>query len=89
MVTIFIHEACGNTANHLQIIYMYCDNFLYNIKFFLIQLTEISKISDLTPLATCPKLTRLDLRGNPVTKTADIQMELAELLPSLTDIFLW
>ncbi|KAK3518804.1 hypothetical protein QTP70_014890 [Hemibagrus guttatus] len=49
---------------------------------------QISKISDLSPLATCPKLTRLDLRGNPVTQADDIQAELAELLPSLTEFLL-
>ncbi|KAF7696283.1 geranylgeranyl transferase type-2 subunit alpha [Silurus meridionalis] len=49
---------------------------------------QISQISDLSPLATCPTLSRLDLRGNPVTKSANIQAELAELLPSLTDLLL-
>ncbi|KAJ8333308.1 hypothetical protein SKAU_G00422040 [Synaphobranchus kaupii] len=49
---------------------------------------QISRLSDLKPLTTCPKLTRLDLRGNPVTQTANIQLELAELLPSVTDLLL-
>ncbi|KAJ8371850.1 hypothetical protein AAFF_G00299450, partial [Aldrovandia affinis] len=43
---------------------------------------KISRLSDLKPLTSCPKLTRLDLRGNPVAQTANIQSELAELLPS-------
>lgn len=49
---------------------------------------NISKISDLQPLTSCPKLTRLDLRGNPVAQTANIQLELSELLPSVTDLLL-
>ncbi|XP_062871339.1 geranylgeranyl transferase type-2 subunit alpha [Trichomycterus rosablanca] len=49
---------------------------------------HISKVSDLTPLASCPKLTRLDLRGNPVTKISNFEAELAELLPSVTDLLL-
>ncbi|KAG5849778.1 hypothetical protein ANANG_G00075310 [Anguilla anguilla] len=49
---------------------------------------QISRISDLKPLTTCPKLTRLDLRGNPVTQTANLQSELAQLLPSVTDLLL-
>ncbi|TSL61140.1 Syntaxin-binding protein 3 [Bagarius yarrelli] len=47
---------------------------------------QISKVSDLLPLATCPKLTRLDLRGNPVT--VKNQAEISELLPSLTELLL-
>ncbi|KAM6963370.1 geranylgeranyl transferase type-2 subunit alpha [Aplochiton taeniatus] len=49
---------------------------------------NISKMSDLQPLTSCPKLTRLDLRGNPVAQTANIQLELSELLPSVTDLLL-
>ncbi|KAJ8278247.1 hypothetical protein GJAV_G00085540 [Gymnothorax javanicus] len=49
---------------------------------------QISRLSDLKPLTTCPKLTRLDIRGNPVTQTANIQSELAMLLPSVTDLLL-
>ncbi|XP_067086780.1 geranylgeranyl transferase type-2 subunit alpha isoform X3 [Osmerus mordax] len=47
---------------------------------------RIFKISDLQPLTTCPKLTRLDIRGNPVSRTSNIQFELTELLPSVTDL---
>jgi len=49
---------------------------------------EISKMVDLAPLASCPRLRRLDLRGNPVTQTANIQLDIAELLPSVTDLLL-
>uniref|UniRef100_A0A8D0CY05 Geranylgeranyl transferase type-2 subunit alpha n=1 Tax=Sander lucioperca TaxID=283035 RepID=A0A8D0CY05_SANLU len=47
---------------------------------------KISTLADLQPLASCPKLKRLDLRGNPVTQTANIESELTELLPSVTDL---
>ncbi|KAF3835101.1 hypothetical protein F7725_027659 [Dissostichus mawsoni] len=57
---------------------------LENILFYI----EISSLSDLQPLASCPKLKRLDLRGNPVTQTADVESKLAELLPSVTDLLL-
>lgn len=59
------------------------------IWFYSTRMTEISKISDLSPLATCPKLTRLDLRGNPITQADDVWAELAKLLPSLTELLLW
>ncbi|KAJ8280006.1 hypothetical protein COCON_G00070720 [Conger conger] len=49
---------------------------------------QISRLSELKPLTTCPQLTRLDLRGNPVARTANLQSELAELLPSVTDLLL-
>ncbi|KAK6308955.1 hypothetical protein J4Q44_G00204180 [Coregonus suidteri] len=49
---------------------------------------QISKLSDLQLLTSCPKLTCLDLRGNPVTQIANIQSELAELLPSVTDLLI-
>ncbi|XP_036373461.1 geranylgeranyl transferase type-2 subunit alpha [Megalops cyprinoides] len=49
---------------------------------------QISRLSELKPLSSCPKLTRLDLRGNPVTQTPNLQSELAELLPSVTDLLL-
>uniref|UniRef100_A0A3B4X660 Geranylgeranyl transferase type-2 subunit alpha n=1 Tax=Seriola lalandi dorsalis TaxID=1841481 RepID=A0A3B4X660_SERLL len=51
-------------------------------------LKQISTLADLQPLASCPKLKRLDLRGNPVTQTANIESQLAELLPSVTDLLL-
>lgn len=52
------------------------------------KLTEISTLADLQPLASCPKLRRLDLRGNPVTQMANVESELAELLPSVVDLLL-
>lgn len=58
------------------------------MRFFSTSVTEISKIANLAPLATCPKLTRLDLRGNPVTEADNIQVEIADLLPSITELLL-
>ncbi|KAI1888777.1 hypothetical protein AGOR_G00172210 [Albula goreensis] len=49
---------------------------------------QISRLSDLKPLTSCPKLTRLDLRGNPIIQIENIQSELAELLPTVTDLLL-
>ncbi|KAG5276297.1 hypothetical protein AALO_G00130310 [Alosa alosa] len=49
---------------------------------------QISKISQLKPLASCSKLTRLDLRDNPITKMDNLQTELTDLLPSVTDLML-
>lgn len=50
--------------------------------------SEISTLADLQPLASCPRLKRLDLRGNPVTQTADVEAELGQLLPSVTELLL-
>uniref|UniRef100_A0AAY4CAT1 Geranylgeranyl transferase type-2 subunit alpha n=1 Tax=Denticeps clupeoides TaxID=299321 RepID=A0AAY4CAT1_9TELE len=41
---------------------------------------NIRLMSLLKPLASCPKLTRLDLRGNPVIQNENVQSELSELL---------
>ncbi|XP_063057075.1 geranylgeranyl transferase type-2 subunit alpha [Engraulis encrasicolus] len=49
---------------------------------------KISSLSQLRPLASCTKLSHLDLRGNPVTQTENIAAELAQLLPSVTDLML-
>ncbi|XP_069044921.1 geranylgeranyl transferase type-2 subunit alpha [Lepisosteus oculatus] len=49
---------------------------------------RISQLSDLRPLATCPRLVRLDLRGNAVGGAAEVQSELAELLPTVTELLL-
>lgn len=76
-------EADDNAIENLEGLY-----HLPNLEEVSLKNNQISKIPDLSPLATCPKLTRLDLRGNPVTKTADIEAELAKLLPSLTDLLL-
>ncbi|MGH0135575.1 UNVERIFIED_CONTAM: hypothetical protein FKN15_025713 [Acipenser sinensis] len=46
----------------------------------------IAKIADLQPLASCPKLTILNLQGNPVTEATDFQSELALLLPGVKDL---
>ncbi|MBN3304438.1 PGTA transferase, partial [Amia calva] len=47
---------------------------------------RIGKVSDLRPLATCPKLFKLDLRGNAVAELAELQSELAELLPTVREL---
>ncbi|XP_033853031.3 geranylgeranyl transferase type-2 subunit alpha [Acipenser ruthenus] len=47
---------------------------------------RIAKIADLQPLASCPKLTILNLQGNPVTEATDFQSELALLLPGVKDL---
>uniref|UniRef100_A0A671MFZ0 Geranylgeranyl transferase type-2 subunit alpha n=1 Tax=Sinocyclocheilus anshuiensis TaxID=1608454 RepID=A0A671MFZ0_9TELE len=49
---------------------------------------QICKLSDLESLASCTKLTRLDLCGNPVHKTANIEAELSQLLPLVTALSL-
>ncbi|XP_026097300.1 geranylgeranyl transferase type-2 subunit alpha [Carassius auratus] len=49
---------------------------------------QICKLSDLELLASCTKLTRLDLRGNPVHRTAHIESELSQLLPLVTALSL-
>uniref|UniRef100_A0A8C9TJI9 Geranylgeranyl transferase type-2 subunit alpha n=1 Tax=Scleropages formosus TaxID=113540 RepID=A0A8C9TJI9_SCLFO len=49
---------------------------------------NITQLSDLKILTTCPRLARLDLRGNPITQIANIQSQLAELLPSITELLL-
>ncbi|XP_023693475.1 geranylgeranyl transferase type-2 subunit alpha [Paramormyrops kingsleyae] len=49
---------------------------------------RLSRLSDLRPLTTCPKLTRLDLRGNPIAQATSIRSELADMLPSATDLLL-
>lgn len=49
---------------------------------------EICKVSDFEVLASCPKLTRLDLRGNPVSEIAVVQSEIAQLLPLVTSLSL-
>lgn len=56
--------------------------------FFKPNSSEISTLADLQPLASCPRLKRLDLRGNPVTQTADVEAELGQLLPSVTELLL-
>ncbi|XP_038597225.1 geranylgeranyl transferase type-2 subunit alpha [Tachyglossus aculeatus] len=42
--------------------------------------------SALVPLASCPKLARLDLRGNPLAHAAGVDEELAALLPAVASV---
>ncbi|KAG2463202.1 PGTA transferase, partial [Polypterus senegalus] len=51
-----------------------------------LQNNRISKIGDLRPLASCPSLILLNLKGNPITEVPDFESELSELLPSLKDL---
>ncbi|XP_034036369.1 geranylgeranyl transferase type-2 subunit alpha [Thalassophryne amazonica] len=61
---------------------------LPKIEEVLLKNNQLSTLAALQPLASCPKLKRLDLRGNPVTQIANIKSELAALMPSVTDILL-
>uniref|UniRef100_A0A672H0J7 Geranylgeranyl transferase type-2 subunit alpha n=1 Tax=Salarias fasciatus TaxID=181472 RepID=A0A672H0J7_SALFA len=76
-------EAANNAIENLEGVY-----HLPKLEEVVLKNNKISTLSDLQPLASCPKLKRLDLRGNPVTQTANIESELAELLPSVTDLLL-
>ncbi|TRY92272.1 hypothetical protein DNTS_007055, partial [Danionella cerebrum] len=49
---------------------------------------QISKLKALETLPTCPALTRLDLRGNPIHQTANIKSELCQLMPKLSSLSL-
>ncbi|XP_064416455.1 geranylgeranyl transferase type-2 subunit alpha [Latimeria chalumnae] len=44
---------------------------------------RICRPSDLCPLATCPKLSILNLQGNPICDVIDVQSELVLLLPNV------
>uniref|UniRef100_H3A6R2 Geranylgeranyl transferase type-2 subunit alpha n=1 Tax=Latimeria chalumnae TaxID=7897 RepID=H3A6R2_LATCH len=48
-----------------------------------ILLLSICRPSDLCPLATCPKLSILNLQGNPICDVIDVQSELVLLLPNV------
>uniref|UniRef100_A0A4W6CLS3 Geranylgeranyl transferase type-2 subunit alpha n=1 Tax=Lates calcarifer TaxID=8187 RepID=A0A4W6CLS3_LATCA len=76
-------EADNNCIGNLEGLY-----HLPKLEEVYLKNNKISSLADLQPLASCPKLKRLDLRGNPVTQTANIGSELAELLPSVTDLLL-
>ncbi|XP_040896848.1 geranylgeranyl transferase type-2 subunit alpha isoform X2 [Toxotes jaculatrix] len=76
-------EADNNSIENLEGLYR-----LPRLEEVSLKNNKISALADLQPLASCPKLKRLDLRGNPVTQTANIESELAELLPSVTDLLL-
>ncbi|TKS75046.1 Geranylgeranyl transferase type-2 subunit alpha [Collichthys lucidus] len=76
-------EADNNSIENLEGVY-----HLPKLEEVLLKNNKISTLAALQPLASCPKLKRLDLRGNPVTQTANVEAELAELLPSVTDLLL-
>uniref|UniRef100_H3DJU0 Geranylgeranyl transferase type-2 subunit alpha n=1 Tax=Tetraodon nigroviridis TaxID=99883 RepID=H3DJU0_TETNG len=76
-------EADSNNLENLEGVYQ-----LPKLEEVLLRSTEISSLADLQPLASCPKLKHLDLRGNPVTQSDNIEAELAELLPSVTHLLL-
>ncbi|NP_001135270.1 geranylgeranyl transferase type-2 subunit alpha [Salmo salar] len=76
-------EADDNTIENLDGLY-----YLPKLQEVSLKNNQISKLSDLQLLTSCPKLTCLDLRGNPVTQIANIQSELTELLPSVTDLLI-
>ncbi|XP_076009642.1 geranylgeranyl transferase type-2 subunit alpha [Genypterus blacodes] len=76
-------EAENNSIENLEGLY-----HLPKLEELLLKNNKISSLTELQPLATCPNLKRLDLRGNPVTQTANVESELAELLPSVTDLLL-
>ncbi|XP_021454947.1 geranylgeranyl transferase type-2 subunit alpha [Oncorhynchus mykiss] len=76
-------EADDNAIENLDGLY-----YLPKLQEVSLKNNQISKLSDLQLLTSCPKLTCLDLRGNPVTQIANIQSELTELLPSVTDLLI-
>ncbi|XP_038855441.1 geranylgeranyl transferase type-2 subunit alpha [Salvelinus namaycush] len=76
-------EADDNAIDNLDGLY-----YLPKLQEVSLKNNQISKLSDLQLLTSCPKLTCLDLRGNPVTQIANIQSELTELLPSVTDLLI-
>lgn len=76
-------EADNNAIENLEGVYQ-----LLKLEEVLLKNNKISTLADLQPLASCPMLKRLDLRGNPVTQMANVESELAELLPSVTDLLL-
>ncbi|CAG5862423.1 unnamed protein product [Menidia menidia] len=76
-------EADNNCIENLEGVY-----HLLRLEEVSLRNNKISTPADLKPLASCRKLKRLDLRGNPVTQSPDVESELSELLPSVTDLLL-
>ncbi|KAM9831349.1 geranylgeranyl transferase type-2 subunit alpha [Neosynchiropus ocellatus] len=76
-------EAEDNCIETLEGVYQ-----LPKLEDVLLKNNKISSLAVLQQLASCPKLKRLDLRGNPVTQAADVEPQLSKLLPSVTDLLL-
>ncbi|XP_068449087.1 geranylgeranyl transferase type-2 subunit alpha [Clinocottus analis] len=76
-------EVDDNSIESLEGVY-----HLPKLEEVLLRNNNISTLASLQPLASCPGLKRLDLRGNPVTQLAGVEAELAALLPSVTDLLL-
>ncbi|XP_033821408.1 geranylgeranyl transferase type-2 subunit alpha [Periophthalmus magnuspinnatus] len=76
-------EADSNLIENLEGLY-----HLPNLEEVLLRNNKISTLTDLQPLASCPKLKHLDLRGNPVTLSDGIEAEIKALLPSVTKLLL-
>ncbi|XP_061634297.1 geranylgeranyl transferase type-2 subunit alpha isoform X2 [Phyllopteryx taeniolatus] len=76
-------EADNNSIENLEGVYC-----LPKLEEVLLKNNYISTLAALRPLASCPKLRRLDLRGNPVAQSADVESHLAELLPSVACLLL-
>lgn len=76
-------EADDNLIENLEGLY-----HLPKLEEVLLRNNQISSLADLQPLASCPKLRHLDLRGNPVTRSDGVEAELKALLPSVTELLL-
>ncbi|XP_008305382.1 geranylgeranyl transferase type-2 subunit alpha [Cynoglossus semilaevis] len=76
-------EADNNSIENLEGLHN-----LPKLEEVLLKNNNISTLAALQPLASCPRLKRLDLRGNPITQITNIGSELAELLSSVTDLLL-
>lgn len=76
-------EADNNLIENLEGLY-----HLPKLEEVLLRNNKISSLTDLKPLATCPKLKLLDLRDNPVTQSDGVEAELKALLPSVTELLL-
>lgn len=76
-------EADDNSIENLEGLY-----HLPKLEEVLLRNNQISSLADLQPLALCPKLRHLDLRGNPVTQSDGVEAELKALLPSVTELLL-
>ncbi|XP_077572773.1 geranylgeranyl transferase type-2 subunit alpha [Stigmatopora nigra] len=71
-------EAEDNSIENLEGVYG-----LPKLQEVLLKNNNIFTQEALRPLASCPKLRHLDLRGNPVAQSSDAESRLAELLPSV------